>query len=188
MILSHLYVRSWQYFIAILCLYFLARSYKIYHTRTTVPCKITKKFETKPGVILPYLYVRSCHYILTRFVLQDCSRTTMLNIFKHHSQILTNYKHKSLALWYKTTSEAESQYSQQNYLIWYCHGLSWDVKRTGLGLGQGQGVGLGLWVVLRTSRESPWQSWTSLNCLRVTSMKTIFSMYCASSIIRTSLI
>ena len=52
-------------------------SYKIIQE---LPCKITKEFGTYPGVILPYLYVRSCHYILTRFVLQDYSRITMQNL------------------------------------------------------------------------------------------------------------
>ena len=73
-ILPYLYVRSWQTFLVISCMYFLAGSYMTYITRSYknyhvydisykiiqgLPCKITKEFGTYPVVILPYFYVRS---------------------------------------------------------------------------------------------------------------------------------
>ena len=67
-------------------------SYKILQE---LPCKITKEFGTYPGVILPYLYVRSCKKIK-----HDIARIVCHDLTYKYGKITPGYVPNSLVILY----------------------------------------------------------------------------------------
>ena len=67
-------------------------SYKILQE---LPCKITKEFGTYPGVILPYLYVRSC-----KKNMHDIARIVCHDLTYKYGKITPGYVPNSLVILY----------------------------------------------------------------------------------------